>query len=182
MPLKGYKFTDEHKKKLSESAKKRSPTFLGKHHSEETKKKLSKIKKGQRCSPNTEFKKDSIPWNKGKKGIYSKEVLENWSKKRKGKQVGKKHPNWQGGISFEPYTIDWNETLKKAIRERDSYTCQLCGKPQNTKKQHTVHHIDYNKKNCNPDNLITLCHNCHSKTGFNRNKWKKYFIKIINNI
>ena len=36
-------------------------------------------------------------------------------------------------------------------------------------------HIDYNKKNCNSDNLITLCHNCHSKTNHNRNNWINYF-------
>jgi len=38
-------------------------------------------------------------------------------------------------------------------------------------------HIDYNKKNCNPDNLITLCHSCHSKTNHNRNYWVKKFVQ-----
>lgn len=37
---------------------------------------------------------------------------------------------------------------------------------------------DYNKKNCNPNNLITLCHKCHQKTNFNRKKWTKYFSKL----
>lgn len=177
-----YKFSDEHRKKLSIAAKKRKPNFLGKKHSENSKNKISKTKKGQRVSPSTEFKNGCIPWNKGKNGVYSKDVLENWSKKRKGKQIKEKHPNWQGGLSFQPYTIDWTETLKKSIRERDGYTCQLCGKPQNTKRKHSIHHIDYDKKNCNPNNLITLCTGCHTKTGFNRNKWKKYFTKIIKKI
>lgn len=92
---------------------------------------------------------------------------------------GEGHPNWLGGKSFEPYSIDWNETLKKAIRERDSYTCQLCGRPQDTKKQHAVHHIDYNKKNCNPENLITLCCSCHIRTNKNRKEWENYFLEAV---
>lgn len=36
-------------------------------------------------------------------------------------------------------------------------------------------HIDYNKKNCNPKNLITLCRKCHSKTNSNRDYWINYF-------
>jgi hypothetical protein len=34
---------------------------------------------------------------------------------------------------------------------------------------------DYDKKNCDPKNLITLCNSCHSKTNFNRKKWIIYF-------
>lgn len=42
-------------------------------------------------------------------------------------------------------------------------------------KKHDVHHIDYNKFNCNPENLITLCKSCHVKTNHNRNYWINYF-------
>lgn len=38
-------------------------------------------------------------------------------------------------------------------------------------------HIDYNKHNLSPENLVTLCKSCHAKTNFNRNYWIKYFIK-----
>jgi 5-methylcytosine-specific restriction endonuclease McrA len=76
-----------------------------------------------------------------------------------------------GGSSFEPYSVDWTDTLKKSIRERDRYTCQICGKEPSI----CVHHIDYNKKNCNPDNLITLCVGCHSKTNHSIDKWINYF-------
>jgi hypothetical protein len=86
-----------------------------------------------------------------------------------------KNPMWKGGLSFEPYTTDWTNALRKFIRERDKFTCQLCGKIQEGKLL-SVHHIDYNKKNCNPENLVTLCRKCHSKTNVNREKWIKYFL------
>jgi 5-methylcytosine-specific restriction endonuclease McrA len=113
----------------------------------------SKMMKGRRVSPKTEFKKGLVPWNKGKTGEQS--------------------TSWKGGLSFEPYSLEWTKALKELVRERDNHTCQLCGK-----KGYPVHHIDYNKKNCNPENLITLCVNCHSKTSFNREKWKAIFDKI----
>ena len=38
--------------------------FWGKHHTEESKNKMSKALKGKRHSPATEFKKGHIPWHK----------------------------------------------------------------------------------------------------------------------
>ena len=36
-----------------------------------------------------------------------------------------------------------------------------------------VHHIDYDKKNCVSNNLITLCIPCHMKTNYNRSYWQQ---------
>ena len=36
-------------------------------------------------------------------------------------------------------------------------------------------HINYDKQNCNPKNLITLCHSCNSKVNKNRKYWTNYF-------
>jgi 5-methylcytosine-specific restriction endonuclease McrA len=80
--------------------------------------------------------------------------------------------------SFEPYSVDWTTTLKISIRQRDRYTCQICGKQQGD-NAFSVHHIDYNKQNCNPENLITLCNSCHSKTNYNRKEWIEYFNCVI---
>lgn len=51
---------------------------------------------------------------------------------------------------------------REAILNRDNYTCQCCG------KKHTlleVHHIIWRSKggSDDEDNLITLCHDCHSR-------------------
>ena len=90
---------------------------------------------------------------------------------------GKANPNWKGGISKEPYPFNFNEELKKLIRKRDNYKCQLCGCPQaeNIKKL-TIHHIDYNKNNLDSKNLISLCFRCNSKANFQKQKWESYFI------
>jgi len=77
---------------------------------------------------------------------------------------------WRGGKSFEPYGIEFNNALKFRIRERDGHACVLCREPAKC-----VHHIDYDKRNNLPENLITLCWKCHSKTNFNRSYWQSYF-------
>jgi hypothetical protein len=140
-----------------------SPKYwLGKKRpmSEKTKQKISKTEMGK---------------------FVSKITRKKISKSNIGKtrNNGSKSHFWKGGIAFEPYSSDWTKTLKRAIRERDNYICQKCSQYGNI-----VHHIDYNKKNCNPNNLITLCQKCHNKTNFNRNYWIGIFkgrIVIINN-
>ena len=86
-------------------------------------------------------------------------------------KTGEHNPAWQGGISFYPYPLEFNDLLKQAIFERDEFTCQLCGAQPENKKELHPHHIDYDKANCNPNNLITLCHSCHSKTNHHREEW-----------
>jgi nitrate/TMAO reductase-like tetraheme cytochrome c subunit len=91
-------------------------------------------------------------------------------------KTGSRHPNWRGGISFAPYSYEFNEALKRRIRRRDNYTCQEC---HQTEKQLDyrlpIHHIDYNKQNINDNNLISLCRGCHSQTNFKRENWIDYF-------
>jgi hypothetical protein len=59
--------------------------------------------------------------------------------------------------------------IKDAIRKRDDYTCQSCGSTneeysQKHKHKVHVHHIDYDEKNNDPFNLISLCAKCHGLT------------------
>ncbi len=61
------------------------------------------------------------------------------------------------------YGVDWTGTLRRNIRERDNYTCQLCGARQED-RVFDVHHIDFDKDNNKSENLITLCGDCHRKT------------------
>jgi len=93
---------------------------------------------------------------------------------------GSDNPNWQGGKSFEPYTPDFSKDLKEQIRERDGRTCQLCGvSASELSEKLSVHHIDYDKANTDPANLISLCRSCHTSTHYNRKNWQAYFEKLM---
>jgi 5-methylcytosine-specific restriction endonuclease McrA len=85
-------------------------------------------------------------------------------------------PLWKGGIQFEPYSNNFNTQLKERVRVRDNFVCQVCGVPElELNKRLLIHHIDYNKKNGNMDNLISLCRSCHSKTNGDRKYWREEF-------
>jgi len=75
-----------------------------------------------------------------------------------------------------PYPDKFNKKLKKQIFNRDGGCCQFCHKL--ICNGWAIHHIDYDKTNNDPINLILLCPSCHSKTGFNRGYWKDYFEKL----
>ena len=153
LALTGKPKSEEHKQALSLSHKdKPRPWQVGKHRSEKTKNKMSLSHKG--ISPSKKTRKLMSEAHKGEKSYL-----------------------WRGGISFEPYSTDWTQTLKRSIRERDHYICQLC-----LQEGCSVHHIDYNKKNCNPNNLITLCVGCNSKVNSNRNYWQEIFTQFVKNV
>ena len=202
--VKGYKTkpcSEETKKKISEANKGIKHPFYGKHLSKETKRKISETNKGKNLGKKlsletrkklSESHKGQNTWSRGKKKSeeFKRKMSERlkghknflpkdfipWNKGLKGFMAGEKHFNWQGGKSFEEYTINWTETLKRSIRERDKYTCQLCGELQSN-IAFSVHHINYIKTDCSPENLITLCVKCHTKTNYNRNYWINYFNK-----
>jgi mannose-6-phosphate isomerase-like protein (cupin superfamily) len=75
------------------------------------------------------------------------------------------------------YSFGFNKKLKNKIKKRDNNCCQLCGA---TEDLH-VHHIDYNKKNKDENNLITLCRRCHNITNYNREFWSMVFIGLSSN-
>ncbi len=94
--------------------------------------------------------------------------------------TGENASNWQGGKSFEIYPQEFNKQLREQIRKRDGYICQLCFISQDELKDNLhrllpIHHIDYDKKNCSEDNLISLCESCHAKTNHNRKQWQSIF-------
>lgn len=119
-----------------------------------------------------------------------KEVMEKIRNKLKGKHLspntefkkGENHPYFKGWKSREPYGEEFSPELREQIRQRDNYRCQQCFRHQdelrtktNRKRKLIVHHIDFNKQNNNPNNLISLCINCHMQTNYNRENWTKYF-------
>lgn len=82
------------------------------------------------------------------------------------------------GIPYElfKYPVEFFK-IRNKILKRDNYICQLCSEYGNE-----VHHIDYDKKNNEEENLCCLCHKCNMKVNKNRKYWKKYFKNIIKEI
>jgi len=160
--------------------------------------------KGKHIQTNTgrtHFKKGLIPWNKGltkeidsrvntpktifKNGytsdrrgkkwedIYEKNALESFNNRFR---IKENHPSWMGGKSLEKYGDKFTKELKEFIRKRDNFMCVECNLTEKKLKYRlSVHHIDYDKKNCDPNNLISLCKSCHQKTNFKRKDWVRYF-------
>jgi len=138
------------------------------------------IKKGQHLSPNTQFQKGLVPWNKNTKGL----MPEPWNKnKRFIQKTGEKHHNWKGGISKLANLIRNLPEMKnwiKSILILEEYTCQKCGQIGGKLQVH--HHkksfADILRENnistiqqaldCKElwdiNNGQTLCINCHRET------------------
>ncbi len=157
---------------MSESAKKSGTGWwmLGRKPSDTTRAKMSEVAKGKVVSISTRRKMSEN--RKGKPTLLRGKP---WTEARRKAQPPKKsvikgnkeyHPNWHG--------------IRKQIYELHSWTCQECGikcvgKDGKSHKKIQCHHIDYDIKNNNPSNLITLCASCHMKTNFNREDWQNYF-------
>ena len=122
-------------------------------------------------------------WKGGKpKCIICDTQLTAYSAKycKKCANLRERNGRWLNGKSKEIYSFDFTRELKELIRKRDNYTCQECHKKwQENIIAFDVHHINYDKQNCSPENLITLCRKCHSITNCNRKYWKNHFTHKI---
>lgn len=69
------------------------------------------------------------------------------------------------------YGSEW-DAIKRQIRCRDSFHCQICGAKESG-RAHDVHHIIpfrsfLKREEANlPSNLVTLCHDCHQRAEVN---------------
>ena len=183
----GWKLSDETKKRMAQNNsrywKGKKGTRLGKKHSEEA---IAKMRK-----PKSEAHKANLRKPK------NAEWVANWRAARirngsfaNSKQQRERHsvlmtgaanPNWKGGLSFIPYPPSWTPALRRGIRDRDGHVCQVCGTTKNSRSLE-VHHIDYDKNNCDPSNLIALCISCHRKTNFDRSTWESLLKAKVNEI
>ncbi len=143
--------------------------MTGKKHSELTKKKMSLASIGRKKSLEARkkmsiSKKGCIPWNKGKKNVYSLETIREMSNAKK----GQKSNLWKGGITPVNTMIRASLEYKlwrKSVFERDNYICIWCGQKGG---KLSVDHIKpfalYPELRFAIDNGRTLCIDCHRKT------------------
>src|SRR4030042_3558385 len=138
-PLYGKHHTEETIEKMRIYGKTHPVNFwLGKKRDEKTKEKIRNTKinnpikywlgrklKEEHRKNLSESHKGKKNWIKGKK--HKKESKEKMSLAKKGKYCLENHPNWKGGLSFEPYGEEFNINLKNEIRKRDNQMCMNCG-------------------------------------------------------
>jgi hypothetical protein len=157
MPKGVYPRTAEHRAKISAASMGRR-AHLGFHHSAEARAKISAANRGK-PSP-----------NRGKKTSLAVRLKISMALR------GPNNPQWRGGIENGAYAWTFNSDLRTQIRQRDGYRCCLCGVPQQECNGLLhIHHIDYDKQNSDPVNLISLCNSCHMRTNHNREHWKGAF-------
>jgi hypothetical protein len=144
--------------------------WSGWHHTPEAKEKISEHRNlegcrlGQQKAVESRKANGNMKWPKEAPGRTREKYLGRvgWSKGltrftneslRKMSDNMKKYPE---EIDREAY--GWTDELKKEIRLRDRYTCQICG------KDHVciVHHRDWDCRNNTHENLIILCRACHA--------------------
>jgi 5-methylcytosine-specific restriction endonuclease McrA len=79
-------------------------------------------------------------------------------------------------------SLESRDKVREIIRQRDHYTCQMCGKKwRKGNRRFDVHHKDcikektkkYDDYEKEKDNMITLCHKCHLNLPEHRMEMKK---------
>lgn len=113
--------------------------------------------------------------NPAKRLEVRKKISEYAKQRDRWDMLGSQNSAWLGGISFEPYSFEFNRARKGMVKSRDDFACRLCG----IDKKLLIHHIDYDKKNFSLENLITLCLSCNSKVNGNRAHWVRYFRDLL---
>jgi hypothetical protein len=162
------------RKRLSHLVEKNA--FYGKHHSEETLKKITgRPKSAEHCKKLSEAKKGKVPANielfkasrigltnsKEHRRIVSEaltglvrseETKQKISENRAGVCMGSDNAAWNGGTSYFPYCPKFNDRRKRAVRKFFGNYCVLCGKSKednivaNKEYALSVHHIDHDKE------------------------------------
>ena len=192
MSKKGYKQTEEHKRKIGQANRltctpeirkryskmykgKKRPEFTGEKHplwgtkiSEKHKKILSKVNLGKKWSKEQHEKmKDVIRVRK----VSLEEVGRRISKAKMGKPNSKvsgvKNWNWKGGISLERekirHSMEYSEWVRK-VYIRNNFTCQKYKtKGGNLVAHHILNFSDFPELRFDVNNGITLSRKAHDE-------------------
>jgi len=176
---KGKVLSEEHKKKISEGKKGQIPWNKGIPHTEAAKKNMRKARKARKGKKLSEEHKEKLrqriftdEWREklsiaGKKHFLIPVSIET-RKKISDSRKGKNNPMWKGGITPINAIIRGSSKYKqwrKAIFERDNYTCQECNeRGGRLNADHIKSFAHYPELRFELSNGRTLCIDCHKKT------------------
>lgn len=95
------------------------------------------------------------------------------------------HYNYIDGRLLIRYPSEFNFKLKDNIKKRDGYFCQNCEMDEDKhlevyNKRLEIHHINYNKMDCDEYNLITLCKKFNLNANSNRIYCQLFYNSKIN--
>jgi len=166
----------------TENARRMNISFIKEEFEKEEYKLLTMIYKNNRqklryiCPRNHKY---FITWDCWQRGHRCKKCAE---EDYVIKYSGENSPHWRGGLSLLGYCPIWKDKeFKRDILVRDDYKCQnyFCWNKKGNAGKLVIHHIDYNRKNCHPSNLITLCMSCNGRANKDRKRHKNFYSKII---
>lgn len=133
----------------------------------------------------SQFKKSSIPWNKGKNisGMSGKKQTPEHREAIRLANLGEKSSNWKGGVTPANELFRKTAAYKQwrlSVFTRDNYTCKHCG-IKSVRGNRIILNADhilpfalYPDLRLDVDNGRTLCIECHKKTDTYGNGAKAY--------
>lgn len=102
-----------------------------------------------------------------RKTMQTKEYKEKMSKANSGKRNGKYKEDKTEVSRVKERGIFGYKKWSKLVKERDDYTCCVCGKQSREPKKMVAHHLESYDTNeelrLDLDNGITVCASCHNK-------------------
>lgn len=148
------------------------PRKKGYKMSEETKRKISEANKGKQRTPEMVERMRVVSTGKTHSPETCKKISENHADLR-----GDKSHFWKGGKTKDTQILRCSAQYvawRKAVFDRDGYTCKVCSAHGCALQAHHIIHVsDDITKSTDIDNGITLCKPCHAKEHPDINLFKR---------
>lgn len=186
---KGYKLSEETKKRMSIARSGPLNSSFGKPKSEEHKRKISESLKGRKMPWVSESNSKRVYSNatrEKRKQVMTKVIKKLWSTTSfRNKMTGENNSRWvKDRTSYLEKcrirrTQDWKK-WRESVFKRDDYTCQECGVIGGYLEPHHIKPIREDWKQIfEIKNGITLCRICHKRTMFKESNFTEKYLKII---